>query len=34
MAKKSGHSSCLLCKENEGCAGHISHQAEIKTKKM
>lgn len=27
MAKKSGYPSCLLCKENEGYAGHISHPA-------
>ena len=26
-AKKSGYPSCLLCKENEGYAGHISHPA-------
>jgi Galactose-1-phosphate uridyltransferase len=26
-AKKSGYPACLLCKENEGYAGHISHPA-------
>lgn len=26
-AKKSGYPSCLLCKENEGYAGHFSHPA-------
>ena len=26
-AKKSGYPSCLLCKENEGYAGHLSHPA-------
>ena len=26
-AKKSGYPACLLCKENEGFAGHISHPA-------
>lgn len=26
-AKKSGYPSCLLCRENEGYAGHISHPA-------
>lgn len=27
QAKKSGYPSCLLCKENEGYAGHFSHPA-------
>ena len=27
QAKKSGYPSCLLCMENEGYAGHISHPA-------
>lgn len=27
QAKKSGYPSCLLCKENEGYAGHMSHPA-------
>lgn len=27
LAKKSGYPSCLLCKENEGYAGHFSHPA-------
>ena len=27
VAKKSGYPSCLLCKENEGYAGHITHPA-------
>ncbi len=27
LAKKSGYPSCLLCLENEGYAGHISHPA-------
>lgn len=27
QAKKSGYPSCLLCKENEGYAGHVSHPA-------
>ena len=26
-AKKTGYPSCLLCKENEGYAGHLSHPA-------
>ena len=26
-AKKSGYPSCLLCRENEGYAGHVSHPA-------
>ncbi len=26
-AKKSGYPACLLCKENEGYAGHLTHQA-------
>jgi len=26
-AKKSGYPACLLCKENEGYAGHVSHPA-------
>ena len=26
-AKKSGYPACLLCRENEGYAGHISHPA-------
>lgn len=26
-AIKSGYPSCLLCKENEGYAGHLSHPA-------
>ena len=27
QAKKSGYPACLLCRENEGYAGHISHPA-------
>ena len=27
QAKKSGYPACLLCKENEGYAGHFSHPA-------
>ena len=27
QAKKSGYPACLLCKENEGFAGHLSHPA-------
>lgn len=27
MAKKSGYPACLLCRENEGYAGHYSHPA-------
>lgn len=27
LAKQSGYPACLLCKENEGYAGHISHPA-------
>lgn len=27
LAKKSGYPSCLLCRENEGYAGHFSHPA-------
>lgn len=27
LAKKSGYPACLLCKENEGYAGHFSHPA-------
>lgn len=27
LAKKSGYPSCLLCKENEGYAGHFNHPA-------
>lgn len=27
QAKKSGYPSCLLCKENEGYAGHLNHPA-------
>lgn len=26
-AKKSGYPACLLCRENEGYAGHLSHPA-------
>jgi len=27
LAKKSGYPACLLCRENEGYAGHLSHPA-------
>ena len=27
LSKKSGYPACLLCKENEGYAGHVSHPA-------